>query len=80
MYDRSTDEGNRMTDTEPRPRRMGYTSFPEAPTTEEGVAAVLVTKDDGGDFHAYVEEYPGRTAPHPEAVEMLLDATKIANL
>lgn len=59
---------------------MAYTVFPEAPVSEEGVAAVLITKHENGDFRAYVEEYPGRNGPDPEIVAALKDSTEIRNL
>lgn len=67
-----------MTDQETR--RAGFTTFPEAPTTEPGVAAVLFTRDERGNIRSYVKEYPGHHAPDPEAVAMLAQSVELANL
>ena len=61
-------------------RRMAYTPFPEAPTDEEGIAAVLITKDEAGTFKSYVKEYPGRVGPDPEIVAFVQQSTELRNL
>lgn len=66
--------------TDQSTKRAGFTCFPEAPTTEPGVVAVLFTKGEDGNLRAYVKEYPGFHAPDPEAVQWLQQAVSIANL
>lgn len=66
--------------TDHQVRRPGFTTFPEAPTTEPGVAAILFTRDEHGNIRSYVKEYPGQYAPDPEAVAMLAQSVELANL
>lgn len=69
-----------MTDQTPTRRRSAYTSFPDAPVDESGVIAVLFTKGPDGNIRTHVREYPGYTAPDPEALAWLAQAVTIANL
>lgn len=68
-----------MTD-QPTRRRSSYTTFAEAPVTEEGVVAILITKGEDGNLRSYVREYPGHTAPDPEIVAVLAQSVELANL
>lgn len=70
-----------MTDQEPDTvRRASFTCFPDAPTTEPGIAAVLFTRDEHGNVRSHVKEYPGHHAPDPEAVAMLAQSVELSNL
>lgn len=62
------------------PYRMKTITFPEANTTDERMAAVLVTKAEDGTLKAYVKDFPDRHQPDPEIVALLVQATEIANL
>ena len=61
-------------------RRVGYVTFPEAPASEEMIAAVLVTRDDEGTVRAYTKDVPGIEQPDPEVVSLLAQAASTANL
>lgn len=61
-------------------RRAAFTTFPEAPVSEEGVAAVLFTRDEQGNIRSYVKEYPGREAPDPEIVAVLAQSVELSNI
>lgn len=68
-----------MADTKPV-KGLKTVLFPEANYRERHVAAVLVTKDDDGNLHAYVKDIPGQNQPDPEIVALLVQSTEIANL
>ena len=60
-------------------RRHGFTTFPEAPTSEPGVVAVLITKDpDTNELKPYVHMYEGFQMPDPEIIGALVTAAEIA--
>lgn len=61
-------------------RQPRYVVFDEANTDEERVAAVLVSKDEAGNYRAYVKDVPGRQQPDPEIVALLVQSVEIANL
>lgn len=67
-----------MADT--RMRSTKTVSFPEADTSEERIAAVLINRAADGTLRAYVKDVPGRNQPIPEAVEVLIQAVDLANL
>jgi len=60
-------------------RQTKFVVFDEASMDEERMAAVLVTKDGEGRLRAYVKDVPGRNAPDPEVVGMLVQAVELAN-
>ena len=61
-------------------RQPRFVTFPETSYDEERMAAVLVTKDDGGNLKAYVKDVPGKHQPDPEIVAALVQSAEIANL
>lgn len=63
-----------------RIKGMKFATFPEANYDERHVAAVLITKDDAGNLHAYVKESPGFHGPDPEIVALLVQSVELANL
>lgn len=68
-----------MADTRPI-RNLKMVTFPEASMHEERVAAVLVTKDEHGAYHAYTKDIPGRAQPDPELIAMLVQGIEIQEL
>lgn len=69
-----------MTDERPT-RRAQFVTFPDSPTDEHTVMAVVVTFDpDSGQFHAFGKAGPGFPDPDPELVEMLATAAALAAL
>lgn len=61
-------------------KRSGIVTFPEAPTDEAELCAVLVTQDETGNVRSFVRTGPGRQAPHPDAVALLAQSAEISNL
>lgn len=68
-----------MADTRPI-RGLKTVTFPEANYDERHIAAVLVTRDDDGQLHAYVKDIPGRNQPDPEVVALLVQSAELSNL
>lgn len=62
------------------PARLGFVTFPEAPTNEEMLAAVLVTRDADGNVKTYVRTYPGYNEPDADIVALLAQSASITNL
>lgn len=61
-------------------KRSGVVTFPGAPTNEEEICAVLVTRDDAGNVHHFVRTGPERNAPDPEVSAMYAQAAELANI
>ncbi len=66
-----------MTDTQRR--RAAFVTFPEAPVSEENLAAVLITRDDSGVVHAYQKDFGGQGID-PEIVAMAAQSAEIRGL
>jgi len=70
-----------MTAGEARVRQAKFVVFQDAPTDEERLAAVLVTRDpDTGATKVYTKDVPGRPQPDPEIVAMLAQSVALQNL
>lgn len=55
-------------------------TFPEADTSEERMAAVLINRDADGNLRAYTADVAGREQPDPELISMLVQSVEIQSL
>lgn len=62
------------------PTRPGFVTFPEAPTNDEMLAAVLITRDADGNVRSHVRTYPGYSQPDADIVALLAQSASITNL
>lgn len=63
------------------PVRPAAIGFPDAPTHEPLVAAVLITLDpDAQQLRSYVRAVPGVAAPDPEIIDLLRSSMEIRSL
>lgn len=62
------------------PTRPHLISFATKDREQENVFALLVSKDQNGNYHTHTTLGPDREAPAEDAVLMLAQAVEIANL
>lgn len=63
------------------PVRPSSVGFPDAPTHEPLVAAVLITLDpDEGKLRSYVRAVPGVATPDQEIIDLLRSSMEIRSL
>lgn len=68
-----------MTDDKPL-RRSGILTFPESPTDEYMLCAILVTQDDEGRVHHYIRTGKGCKPLAPDTAAMFAQAVELAQL
>lgn len=62
-------------------RRAQFVTFPDSPTDEHTVMAVVVTySPESGEFHAFGKAGKGFADPDPELVSMIGQAAELAAL
>jgi len=62
-------------------RRSQFVTFPDSPTDEHTVMAVVVTfSPETGEFHAFGKAGAGYPEPDPELVSMIGQAAELATL